>query len=785
MEVNNFKYSISPLVWASKPPKEEFGYITNSIKSTESTIKQFSELVSSPRSQCWSGGIFEGDISNKNWKEQSVIGLDFDSGKQTLEEVYKLLDNYEIKPNLYYPTFSDTPEHPKFRVVIFLNEPIINKKKYKLIMDSLNLILDIDKKCKDLSRRFLGGKNAVITNTIPTNLDKFMTSIQKINLDNYVESSNFSPEFSESLLDINSDNDFFSIKSTSIAGEVRIDWEIDSNRIQILDEFNKGTWLTHEQLFGLALNLKYISGGLLRMKKIMMKFDKEGVTEYTDNNYRMLEYVRRMSYFPMPVNKFSPFKEDKLIEDIPTFFKKKEKIKIIDIEEKRSLNDVEKEFEKEFMNALSSPDLDTVYLFSVPTGIGKTQLLTNVERSIIALPTNDLKNEVCERMSVSKTVSPDTIIFNDQSVQSLIDLYYKIGLPQKSAQIIRSVDKYTNDTDDILKAVDYLEKLDDCHDDKKSVITTHKRFLNSQDLPHNTVIFDEDPLDSLTEIKETSIKDIIYLEFLNSSVKSLIDFLKGLENGIYETPVMFDVEDVIKECNSFKGFDTNVFGFFTSNYFFINRKNGKINYITKRDLPSDKKIIIMSATVPIELYKKLFPNRKFKVFDRRNVEQVGKVVQHTERSCSRLSLEKFKDEVSKKVNGLPVITFKKFKHSFDSSCQDMHFFNCSGSDILKGKDLAVVGTPHGSVIQYFLLAKVMGIEFEIKDGMMNNRIVRHRGFEFTFYCFEDENLRDIQFHIIESNLVQAVGRARTLREGCTVFLYSNFPLYITTEFDPD
>ncbi len=89
---------------------------------------------------------------------------------------------------------------------------------------------------------------------------------------------------------------------------------------------------------------------------------------------------------------------------------------------------------------------------------------------------------------------------------------------------------------------------------------------------------------------------------------------------------MFDVEDLIKACNSFKGFDSNVFGFFTSNTIFINRKNGKINYVTKRDLPSDKKIIIMSATVPIELYKKLYPNRKFKVFDRRNVEQVGKVV---------------------------------------------------------------------------------------------------------------------------------------------------------------
>ena len=387
---------------------------------------------------------------------------------------------------------------------------------------------------------------------------------------------------------------------------MRIDWENDFGKIKIMDEFRNGFWLTHEQLFGLALNLKYISGGLLRMKEVMLKYNKEGKTEYTENNYQMIDYVRKMNYFPMPINKFSPFPEDNLIEDIPTFFKKKEKIKVIEKEEKLSIKDVEKEFEKQFRDALSSPDLDTVYLFSVPTGIGKTQMLTNVERSIIALPTNDLKNEIHNRMVIPKTKSPDSIIFEDQSVHSLVQLYYKIGLPQKAAHIIRSIEKYTDNLDDITTAMEYLSQLEDCYDENQSVITTHKRFLNSQDLPHNTVIFDEDPLDSLMEIKETSIKDIAYLEFLNPSVRSFAEYLKGLENGIYETPVMFDVEDLIKDCKSFSGFDSNVFEFFMSKYFFINRKNGKINYISRKDLPSDKKVIIMSATVPVALYKRLY-----------------------------------------------------------------------------------------------------------------------------------------------------------------------------------
>ena len=42
--------------------------------------------------------------------------------------------------------------------------------------------------------------------------------------------------------------------------------------------------------------------------------------------------------------------------------------------------------------------------------------------------------------------------------------------------------------------------------------------------------------------------------------------------------------------------------------------------------------------------------------------------------------------------------------------------------------------------------------------------------------YRDELLRTIQFHLIESELEQAVGRARTLTERCNVRVYSNFPL---------
>jgi hypothetical protein len=55
-------------------------------------------------------------------------------------------------------------------------------------------------------------------------------------------------------------------------------------------------------------------------------------------------------------------------------------------------------------------------------------------------------------------------------------------------------------------------------------------------------------------------------------------------------------------------------------------------------------------------------------------------------------------------------------------------------------------------------------------------LVEHNGWRFPFTTYEDPVLRNIQFYMIESELEQAVGRARLLRCDCTVHLFSNFPL---------
>ena len=69
----------------------------------------------------------------------------------------------------------------------------------------------------------------------------------------------------------------------------------------------------------------------------------------------------------------------------------------------------------------------------------------------------------------------------------------------------------------------------------------------------------------------------------------------------------------------------------------------------------------------------------------------------------------------------------------------------------------------------------MGLDFD-EDEEPELQTVTHNGYRFRFTTYKNENLRAIQFWMIESELEQAVGRARLLRNPCEVHLFSNFPL---------
>ena len=116
-----------------------------------------------------------------------------------------------------------------------------------------------------------------------------------------------------------------------------------------------------------------------------------------------------------------------------------------------------------------------------------------------------------------------------------------------------------------------------------------------------------------------------------------------------------------------------------------------------------------------------------------------------------------------------VITFMK------ENIGHLHFGNTEGSNTLEGEDILVVGTPYHTEFLYKLVGFTMGFDFN-EDEEMEAEFVTHNGYRFRFTTFQNESLRAIQFWMIESELEQAVGRSRLLRNQCRVNLFSNFPL---------
>ena len=809
-ESKTYQITIDPTPRSSKPPKDDstIGKISNSLKTvTGVTIKQFATYVSSPYGYTWTS-IFSGTINNENWKEQSVFALDFDKGLLTVDQVFERLALLGIYPQVWYSTFSDSPALPKFRVVLFLDQPVINLDQRKYItLGLLSLFPEADQQCKNAARFFFGGKQSYIKSEEPIILEKLVDALGPILITgDGGRTRKINPALFRGSRDIeetgkkwaflynNNTSSQIKPKPTSIEGgklEI-IDWDIAIQNVRILKEFVEGRWLFHNELFGLATNLIYINGGTKLMKKIMEKYNEKGITQYTPNNFNILTYLKITQYPPKPVHEFSPCPEDKDIYDIISATKDiRGKIEQTEPINRMELSEAEVILRNSFEEIIQNGEIGKIYLMCLPTAIGKTESILSLSNTTIAAPTNLLKNEIGSRMNVEFTATPNQVIFDNQSLNRKLIYYYSIGLPKKATAVVYDVINPKNSnlysSEDILKAEKYLSDLKSSLNSSSTILTTHSRAIHTQ-FKNDTLIFDEDPLKYIIDIKQIYISDLNKMNvqsynIFGSELDSVINYLTIAPPIVFNSTPTFsiDLDNLIDQVSNLN-LESNIFEFFSSSYFVKDNYNKDIiNYVIKRELPKDKKIIIMSATLPIYIYEQLYGDR-LEIIDIRDVKQKGKVIQYTKRSCSRQGLKRYGNQIIETVGNKPVITFKTYSDKFQNPTKGIHFGNCSGYDTLKGQDIAVVGTPHKNNIEYTLTAKVIGIDFKTTDTTISYQKIEYNGFRFMFKCYDNEQLREIQLGLIESDLIQAIGRARTLRTDANVQVYSNYPLRISDEF---
>lgn len=204
-----------------------------------------------------------------------------------------------------------------------------------------------------------------------------------------------------------------------------------------------------------------------------------------------------------------------------------------------------------------------------------------------------------------------------------------------------------------------------------------------------------------------------------------------------------------------------------------NLKEDTIAFLKPADFQGEKYIMV-SATVNEDICRGYFGENNVDFYECKKAKYKGKLNQYPGKSMSRTSVANNPGIIQRLMNrfgmdGSRVITFMK------EGIGQLHFGNTEGSNTLEGKDILVVGTPYHAEFLYKLVAFAMDMDFDEEEVMKGQKVI-HNGYQFWFTTFENEDLRSVHFWMIESELEQAVGRARLLRNACNVHLFSNFPL---------
>lgn len=169
---NTYEVLIDYQKFTEKPAHTDIPSINNRIATQRKTVTQedFAEMVGE-NGQTTVLATMDGKRKAENMVQQQVVALDFDNtkiidGKKVRTEgdeyahIGSIFHDAWVKQNasFIYTTFSHEKDWHRFRVVFFLDQPLVNnnqvEKIYEWLMDKFPLA---DKANKDSSRLFFGG----------------------------------------------------------------------------------------------------------------------------------------------------------------------------------------------------------------------------------------------------------------------------------------------------------------------------------------------------------------------------------------------------------------------------------------------------------------------------------------------------------------------------------------------------------------------------------------------------------------------------------------------------
>jgi|GEM_PF-6783909 len=563
---------------------------------------------------------------------------------------------------------------------------------------------------------------------------------------------------------------------------------------------NHERWFTNDELFAILTNLRLMKGGSAKFRA----FIESSPYDYNMPKIEaMVTYVRKAEYNPATYESAFP----EVRTSFPTMYHAglSEYGKVVTTNQNppRSLCDVNAEFAGRLEKVVASSE-PGIYVLKAPTGFGKSQYLLRWNGGItVALPRHDLIRSIGERYQqrgIQPIMLPEFPVGTiPADYEAEVERLWTTGCFAQAQEFLRAIDQmgWSKDLTSYLEGKAKMKSIGQ----EELVLTTNVSAINAGAV-HDTIIFDEDPLEILLPTRSILESDIAtfrsnlvdwiksnthesdkLIEVVRDTIRWCDDLIAlPVDDGTHMIqPVhvparylRFLLEKIIARADIHSGMALAIDARVACVTVFDGVRT--IHTVGRRKLPEDKKIIILSATADEWVYRRLFGDRLQMFYDTGLVESRGRLIQYHSRSFSRTalaqcdSLGQFLDQEYDRASRIT------FKGQRDALQADMHFGATSGMNTLTGEDLVVIGTPHRHPVTYRLLAAVLGMPVRAEQLAMVNQQVERNGLKFWFFTYRNPVLRNIHLHLVESELVQAIGRARHLRHTVTVTVFSNYPV---------
>ena len=430
-----YRFTVHPTELGRKPnTDEEKNEIFLNMAVVELSIKELCELVEAPNSWTITPKVFNNNTpTNENLLSVTGFMLDFDLNSNPNEIVERFKD-YGISPNFYYTTHSDTEEYRKFRVGIMLDQEIVNVEIAKQVSTLLLYHFPADISCIDNARIFWGGKKSFFLTEEPSALYNILLGLNSNKV--FDKILDYDNEKTVSLL-YNSNKDTGKLLSPPTSfqkGDLEdfsylkklknndFNFDLLKERVKVFKEFIDGEIrLDYPQLWNLATSMRWLQGGLLRMKKSMNLYNeniknKKNVPVYSSKHFKILTDIKDQEYHPVELDYISPYSEDYgLGNPINVVRNQAHKIEVIDRINKIDVIDGEKKLFDTFSKVKASNDTD-IHIIRAPVGLGKSRLLRDLDNVTICGSTHQLITELAIEMNTDVHVVPEIPKFSDSKI---------------------------------------------------------------------------------------------------------------------------------------------------------------------------------------------------------------------------------------------------------------------------------------------------------------------------------------------------------------------------------